>query len=359
MPIRAWLDSSLMQHFPGTPPRMPRPMILHAALNERFAFQVGVRAEDSHEKATVEAEAPRGWSVRVRRIGYIPLWHRNGIPNPEGNGHLPGLFPDPLFEESQHLVTAGETHAFLVTVQPGRGATPGRNTIAVRVMGEHGNPITLRVVVILHPIHIRPRRDFHVTNWFTADSVMNRYGCHGYDERFWAIVPAYFRNMADHGQNMVSSPLLNWTVVNRPTQLLIVRREKGRFRFDFSVVKRWTDLARANGITHFEWMDLLTWWNAAFTARVYEGDLEKRRLLRRTKPDTTTPHYKKYASQVGTVDCPDAAGVESRSFFSQMLPALHEFLKAEKLVDKSLFHIGDEPEKENIHNYRQSRAMLR
>jgi len=156
---------------------------------------------------------------------------------------------------------------------------------------------------------------------------------------------------------MVSTPLLNWSR-RRPDQLLRVRRAGSRYRFDFSLVKRWTDLARANGITHFEWMDLLTWWNAAFAARVYEGDPEEQRLLWRTKPDPTTPHYTKYAGQIGTVDCPDAMG-PSRARSSSSCCGLTRFFAGGNLLDRSMFHIGDEPERENIHNYRKARQMFR
>ena len=81
MALQAWVNSSLKQHFPATPlPAAPgRPLALHGALTERLAFQVGVRAEGVHEKVTVEVAAPRDWTVRVRRVGYVPLWHRNSI----------------------------------------------------------------------------------------------------------------------------------------------------------------------------------------------------------------------------------------------------------------------------------------
>lgn len=358
MPIQTWLTSSLVQHFPGTPPPAPAPLTLHAALNERMSFQVGVRAIDVHQKVTVEVQAPAGWSVRVRRVGYVPLWHRNAIRNPEGDGHLPGLYPDPLFDESSCVATANETLSFLITLKPGPRAVPGRHAVEVRVSPETGKPVVRRASVVLYGLRVKPRRDFRVTNWFVADGVMNAYGCRGYDERFWKIVPAYFRNMADHGQDMLSTPLLNWSQ-HQPTQLLRVRRAGKGYQFDFSLVKRWVDAARGAGIVYFEWMDLLTVWNAAFAARVFEGDPAQNRLLWRTRADPTTPHYKKYAQQIGTVDCPDATGPESRDFFCQLLPALHRFLVAEKLLDKSYFHIGDEPELDNIENYRKSRQMFR
>ncbi len=358
MALLTWLASSMDQHFPNSSPRNAECLFLRGALNERFGFQVGTHTTETFANITVEARAPAGWLCRVRRIGYVPLWHRNGIANPEADGHLPGLQPEPLWDENRVRIEGNETQAFYITVEPDADTAPGEHTIEVAVQPEKGRPRLHSVTVYLYDLRIKPRRDFHVTNWFTADALMDWYGCRGFDEKLWALLPAYFANMVSHGQNMISTPILNWST-RRPTQLLRVRRDGDNYQFDFSLVKRWVDLARAAGFTAFEWMDLFTWWNAAFTAKVYEGDPEDARLIWRTRPDETTPHYKKYAGQIGVVDCPDATGPESRAFFGQFLPALECFLRQENLLDKSWFHIGDEPEAENAHNYRKTRAMLR
>ena len=49
----------------------------------------------------VAAEGPDGWSVRVRRVGYVPVRHHNTPidADTDGVGQIPGYVPDPLFDE--------------------------------------------------------------------------------------------------------------------------------------------------------------------------------------------------------------------------------------------------------------------
>ena len=68
----------------------------------------------------------RNWSVRVRRVGYVPVRHHNtDTPAEEldGLGDIPGYVPDPLFDEQTLKLPPGETHAFWFTVSPPRRRT--------------------------------------------------------------------------------------------------------------------------------------------------------------------------------------------------------------------------------------------
>lgn len=358
MAITSSLASSLVQFFVGSPVSSSQPLSLLGAINERLSFQVGVCAKGTSENVRIAIDGPGAWRARIRRVGFVPLWHRNNIRNPEGDAHLPGLCPDPLYDEDACLVNAGETQAFYITLYPGVNVTPGVHRIVVSVIPANGKAMRHEVSIRIADIHIKPRHDFLVTNWFMPSALMDWYGTRGYDEKLWSLLPAYFRNMAEHGQNFISTPLFSW-FSSRSTQLLRVTREGDRYRFDFSDVKRWVDLAREAGITDFEWMDLFTQWNASYIAKVYEGDPEDRKLLWQTGPDCTTAQYKKYAGQIGEVLTPDATGRESREFLSQLLPVLEQFLSDEGLHEHSWFHFGDEPEKENLENYRNTREMMR
>ena len=126
MALSSWLASSFIRHFPLTPAPPASNPSHHGALNEQFSFQVGLRLnrDDAPLRVKVEASGPAGWSVRVRRVGYVPVLHHNTPlePTPEdldGAGHIPGYVPDPLFPEDSLLLPPGETHAFWLTVRPG------------------------------------------------------------------------------------------------------------------------------------------------------------------------------------------------------------------------------------------------
>jgi len=215
MTIRSWTATSLVRHYPSTPARRAGDLRLEAALNERTSFQVALRQEgDEPQWVCVEIQAPKGIRVRLRRVGYVPVRHHNTPILPDetdGLGMIPGYVPDPLFDEDQLLLPAGETHAFWVTLTPTRGAEPRVHGIKVIVAPERGRRQIHTVKLALHKATVGARKDFAVTHWFYNDALLDYYGCTAFDERYWEILPAYFRNMAEHGQDTVYTPVFTPT----------------------------------------------------------------------------------------------------------------------------------------------------
>ena len=348
MALHSWLASSLVRHFPLTPARPARPLGLEGALNEQFSFQVGLRlAEGNPVRVRAEATGPAGWMVRVRRVGYVPVPHHNtplsGPLDADGVGHIPGFVPDPLFDEDSVFLPPGETHAFWVTVRPGPAAQPGRHAIKVRLIPEAGKPVAHTVSIRLHDLTLKPRRSFDIVQWFYADALIDWYKTDLFDARFWQIVEPYLRDVASHGQNGVYVPVFTPPLdgVKRPSQLLRVRRAgRDRYVFDWSDVRRYVKLAQRCGIEKFEWCHLFTQWGVKHAIRVYADQGADEQLLWPPETGATSPTY--------------------RRFLGQFLPELHTFLKRERLLDRSFFHLSDEPHgAEHLTNYRQARELLR
>ncbi len=346
MHLKCWLSSSLIRHFPGTLPSRAGLREVEAACNETFSFQVAMRS-DTQTPVRVEAKGPPGWSLRIRRVGFVPVAHHNTpvIDDPremDGLGAIPGFVPDPLFDEQTLLLPQGETHAFWVTVRPGPSASPGRHTITISVSPENGRPTPLRLAVKLHGVVIRPRRGFDVTNWFYADALIDWYRTDLFDERFWGLVARYMRDMVEHGQNTLYVPVFTPPLdgVKRPSQLLRVHRAQGgRYTFDWTDVRRYIRLARAQGIERFEWCHPFTQWGVRHAIRIYEGQGRDEKLLWPPETGATSPVY--------------------RRFLAQYLPALKRFLDAEGIRDVSFFHVSDEPHgDEMLANYKAARALL-
>lgn len=346
MKLQSWLTRSSVRNFQATVPSRGSLRAIEAARNEQFSFQVALRS-DTQTSVAVEAAGPAGWSVRVRRVGYVPVRHHNTPVNPgpqdvDGLGQIPGYVPDPLFDENTLLLPEHETHAFWVTVKPGPNAAPGRHAITVTVAPETGKRVTHRLPVALHGVLIQPRQNFDVTHWFYADAIIDWYKTDLFDKRFWELTGRYIRNMAAHGQNMLYVPVFTPPLdgVKRPSQLLKVSRTgKDRYAFDWSDVRRYIRLAAANGITAFEWCHPFTQWGVKHAIRIYEDQGRDEKLLWPVDTGATSPTY--------------------RSFLSQYLPALHRFLKAEGLLEQSFFHVSDEPHgDEALANYKAARALL-
>jgi hypothetical protein len=348
MSVAVWLSTSCVRHYPGTSAGRGRRLEIAAALNEQFSFQVCLRSGgDDTIEASVRVNAPRGWSVRVRRVGYVPVpqFNTSVVREPselDGMGYVPGYVPDPLLNEDSLLLPPAETHAFWVTVRPGRWTRPGSHRIAVAVVLGGGRAIGAEVMARLYPVRLRKRRGFTITHWFYADALLDRYGLQPFERRFWPLCEAYMRNYAEHGCDMIYVPVFTPPLdgVKRPTQLLrVTPKPGGRYAFDWRDVKRWVATARRAGIDRLEWAHPFTQWGCRHAIRVYEGQGLDETLL--WPPDTA------------------ATSVTYREFLAQYLSQLHRFLQRQGILAKSVFHVSDEPHtEEDRDHYKAARAML-
>jgi hypothetical protein len=350
MAFHSWVTSSFVRHFPLTPVQSAQPLAIRAALNERFSFQVAVHATGGQRPLSVQVEVsgPKDWDIRVRRIGYVPVRHRNtpveaGCLDADGAGFIPGFVPDPLFDENTILLARNETHAFWVTVCPGQDAHPGQYPIWIRVSGEKGDEVEHSVSVHLHNLLLKRRTHFPVTNWFYVDSLIDWYKTDLFDERLWDILANYVRNLVEHGQDTLYVPAFTPPLdgVKRPTQLLRVQcRGPEEYEFDWQDVRRYVRLADKLGVAYFEWCHLFTQWGAEHPLRVYEGQGRDERLLWDPGISATSQTY--------------------RVFLEQFLPELERFLVEEQIAERSFFHVSDEPHGvEHLENYRAARALLK
>lgn len=349
MSLISWISSSLVRNYPSTLKNQKQLPKIETFLNARFSFQVVMRMENEKrpQSVKVKVNGPSGWSIRVRRVGYVPVPHHN-IPlqgsrsDIEGLGHIPGYVPDPLFEEDTVLLPPFETHSFWISVQPGHNARPGSYSIHVQVIPEQGPEKAYAIRVKLHNITLEKRKHFAVTNWFYADALIDWYKTNLFDRRFWNIFPCYVKNMVEHGQDTLYVPAFTPPLdgIKRPTQLVRVTRiAKDKYRFDWRDVRKYINLARRCGIQHFEWNHLFTQWGAVNAIRVYANQGQDEKLLWSPSISATSGTY--------------------RRFLAQYLSELHRFLSAENILKKSFFHVSDEPSGRHIDNYRKARALLK
>ena len=254
--METWLASSLVRHYPTTRPRRRKTLRLLAARGEQISFQCAFRTGDVAREVTATAEA-HGLDVRVRRVGYVPMPHFNADTPPEetdGVGHLPGWAPDPLLPETRLEAGARETNAFWITVRVGADVKPGPYPVHVTLAAKEEQPETLTATVRVHRAVVGPRRELPVTQWFYADALCDWYKLEPFEDAFWPLLEGYLADLVDHKVNVSHLPLFTPPTdgVKRPNQLLDVRRRGSRYTFDWTLVRRWTELARQQGIEYFE-----------------------------------------------------------------------------------------------------------
>ncbi|WP_165075875.1 DUF4091 domain-containing protein [Paludisphaera rhizosphaerae] len=359
--LRFWLESSLRRVYPTSPAGEAASMDMLAAKGERLSLQACFRNLDPSNSAIVACEvvAPEGWTARVRRVGFVPMQHLDtATPRDEleGVGFIPGLCPDPLYNDAKVHVGPESNGVFWISLNVPEGAEARVHELRVRLTLENRfgyvdftrpQPFSVELParVDVRPLTLRPRRDFPVTNWISADSIWEWHRIKPCGEEFWKLAGAYIRNLVSHGVDVVYTPLFNirHEILERPAQLLKVRKVgPDRYDFDFSDVRRWVRIAREAGANQVEWPHLFTPapTSAKHPQRVFERDDEKiGPMLWAPEIAATSPSY--------------------RAFLEQFLPQFKAFLEEEQVLDRSLFHCADEPDGDvQMADYRKARALL-
>ena len=351
--VKFWLGSSLKRIFLNSEPGSADSPELLVPRNGRVSFQVGVRNERplaTNVRCDISGGG-EGLSVSVRRVGYVPMrFNTTGTPAAELDCG-PGLVPDPLFNDQVCDVGPFECAAFWITVKVPADAKPGPHDVNVRVTftdqdwwRDH-TPKTadLKATVQVSEFVVQKRRDFPVIHWWRGECLWDYYKTGMWeDEKLWAITRNYLQNMIDHGTNSIYVPIFHFRreTFQRPCQLLrVTEPEPGKYTFDFSNVHRFVKLAKECGFEHYEFSAFWIYWAAKNPVRVYQWVDGKAVML--WPPDS------------------DGHGPEFHNFLKQFLPEFHKFLVAEDILDKSYFHISDEPgEGESLENYKKGREFL-
>ncbi len=320
---------------------------------ETGSFQIACRSDERCEVTSILHTRPGGPAFTVREVGLAPSLLPAMPDDPFILTSEPGLFPDPLLPGDTLVTVRGKWNAFWVTAAVPPDAEPGEYEVKITLSCTHSpspwpppEPVnfTLRFTVeVLEPALI-PQK-LQNTIWFYADCIQSRYGVESWSERHWTLLEAFIRNLAAHGGNMLYTPL--WSVpldtmpgTERPTvQLLRVREENGAYRFDFSRLERWIDLAQSCGIESFEFSHAFTQWGAACTPKIIV--------------ETASGEEKRFGWQVAA-DSP-----EYRKFLTSLLPELAALLIRRGLKERCCFHVSDEPSPAHIDRYRYGMELLR
>jgi hypothetical protein len=348
---KIWLETSLHRVFPSSPAISRTTLSLASARNQRISFQAVIRNESTSSiDVQCSVTGPERIETTVRRVGYVPLPHlTTNVPVEEqdGIGFVPGLVPDPLFPEHTTKIGPLESQSFWITVRVPKDVDPGKKDLTVNLTAMTGKekktfPLgSLTAQVDVHSLVLKPRRDFPVTHWWHADAIYEAYKIEPFGERWWQLVEMHMRDMASHGSNMIIVPLFHQRteIVPRPCQLLGINvTGPDRYEFDFSATKRFIELAKRNGIEYFEFPHLWLYWEVKYPIHIYRHEGDKWSLLwPADAPATTGPYL---------------------AFLRQFLPALHKFLLDENVIDRSYYHISDEPGGAVVENYRKARTLL-
>ncbi|MBE6778038.1 MAG: DUF4091 domain-containing protein [Ruminococcaceae bacterium] len=335
--------------------------------NEPFSFQIAYKTDDGNIPLYLHIEAGE-LPICHYRVDYVPLLKPRNGGDGLGERTQPGLYPDvlrrrlhnpPVADESvwtsrwyekgeKHLITAVEDswQSLWFTVnEDGEPLPAGTYPVTVRFYDQRNQVCVGQQTITVTLLEaLLPEQSLLYTNWFHADCLCDLHRVKMFSDDFFTILEDYIRVATRHGMNMILlpafTPALDTPVgTERMTAQLVgvTVTDEGGYTFDFSLMKRFLDVCRRAGATHFEHSHFFTQWGAKAAPKVVatvQG--EERRIF-----GWDTPATGEYAT-----------------FLRAYVTALRPFLQQEGLDDKVLYHISDEPQGTMAEDYRAAREVV-
>lgn len=345
------LVSSLEKNFTAKPDHMQEITCGSMLKNEIHSFQLIGWAENEEwplrSDCRVELESPIADYVKLYEVGYVPSL-LPAYPNCECEDYLtkaPGLFPDPLYALNGRTweIYCGQSRSIWVAVEP-NGEIAGTYPITLRIYDEENTLVGEKTYTLEIIDKKLPTLPIYNTGWFHGDCIAVHHGVELQSDEYFALLEEYLQVFKKFGHNLILTPVFTPPLDTniggeRPTnQLVQVTVENGNYSFDFSLLKRFVDLCKKVGIPYFEISHLYTQWGARYAPKVMATvDGEYRRIFGWET---------------------DALGEEYSAFLACFLPELTDFLKAEGIMERCLFHVSDEPNPEHNDQYNAAKEIL-
>ena len=241
----------------------------------------------------------------------------------------PAKFPDYLAEDSEVFLEKGDCKAVYLTIKIPRNAESGDYNGAVTIKTDKANmslPLSLRV----YPLTLPDERHLMVTEWFTTGNFKKFHDIDISDsERFYGMLRLYAENMAEHRQNVFRVSL---------NLITCIQAANGSLKFDFSKFDKWADTFWKTGR-----MDLL---ETGFVARFGEGGWSSEEIVLRDFPAQKESTNKRIM-------------IPGKEFLPRFLPVFENHLREKGWLEKTVFHIADEPSNHNVMSWRQASEYVR
>ncbi len=328
---------------------------ISALKGERISFQIlntfeyasGEQTNIPYAKITADGSLKK--YMVLREVGNVPV-ERPTLDNyPNDNDYIskkPGLFPDilrPLRGIDNVCLIPFYLSSVWAELDIPEDIEAGEYEIKITYDAEHRGyaEASIKIEVI---DAVLPKEDIHFTQWLHCDSLALYYNVEVWSERHWEIIESFARAAVKNGINMLLTPVFTLpldTAVGgeRLThQLVGVKKEDGKYSFDFALLDRWIAMCDRVGIKYFEISHFFTQWGAEHAPKVMA---------------TVDGEYKKIFGWE-TI----AAGEEYTEFLRTFLKEFLSHMRARGDDKRCYFHISDEPRFEHLDNYKAARNVI-
>ena len=316
---------------------------------EAFSYQIAMQSPNDTE-VIVDIDSPLKDYIKVYAVKNAPM----DLPTYENSDINDGyitmeqsLMPDILEPIELNKTTVrmyGNAVAIWLEVKIPEDFESGKYTINTKIKCAdvpHRFPVyPFEVTVPLNLDVINttlPKREIIFTQWFHVDCIATVHDVEIYSDEHWDLIDKYMALASDLGINMILTPVITPPLdtkegSRRPcTQLVKIKKEGAKYSFDFTLLKKWIDMAHKNGIKYFEIAHLFSQWGLEYAPNIVVEENGVSDYLFGWHVESKSPEYK--------------------NFLEQFLPALITYFKAEGIKENCWFHISDEPHNNHIENY--------
>lgn len=309
--------------------------------NEKKSFQLFISARASEAQIDIKSDLD---CIHAYKVEYLPS--RLPLKKDTADDYVllsdDGYYPD-LLVPAESAVSLENGRALLwFEIEPQKNLPAGDHDITLTaVCAGESRSVSLTVKVICCPLD---EQELIYTNWFHTDCLIDYYGIKAFSDEYWRIVGNFLKIAVRHGMNCVLTPLftppLDTSYGNERTtvQLVGVKKIKKGYKFDFSNLEKWIDLAQSCGIKYFELSHLFTQWGAHHAPKIVAEVRGKNKKIFGWK---TRASSKKY-----------------RDFLTAFSAKLKEFLEGRGLKDKIFVHVSDEPNEKQLKSYTFASKMI-
>lgn len=344
MDFQSMLVSSLCKVFPdGTTIEELHCRRLTGLKGETLSFQIAYHWNgESIEYGRIDVLSPLRNAVHIRMVELVPCEYPCHARRDDGYLAVnPGMYPDRLVEipEWGFPLIPGQWRSLWVTIELAEPMKAGE--YPVKLLLKKDEQILCEPQILCEVLDLPlPKLPIPHTEWFHSDCLAQYYQVDVFSERYWEITEAFIQEAVKHKCNMLLTPVFTPpldTVVGGErltVQLVDVTVEEGLYTFGFDNFHRWIKMALTCGIEYFEISHLFSQWGAIAAPKIMA--------------------YKngRYQQIFGWET--DAAGEAYREFLHQFLTALKKELQASGIMERTYFHISDEPQMEQIESFRKA-----
>lgn len=335
--VRIWPVDPHLKIFADAKPTDAAPLVLQAARNEYESGQFGLLADadvadlalsvsdlTNADGAKIDAS-----NVRLRPIGTVPVTKNTPGADAIVVRKAPFDAPDVLREETTLAVKAQTAQGVWVTLFVPRETAPGRYSGTIAVASAETR-VELPLEVEVFRFELPQKRNLWSTNWFSPGNFAKEAGVDFRSEEFWPVLERYFRNMAEHRQNVV---YVYW----RPGDgfLKATRSKDGAWNVDFTRLERYLKLAEETGVgERFE--------------LVHPGGINR------------ADHTINWAGGYVYDEAQNQnVWLASEEWLEPVLSRLEAYLVETGRIDRCMIHVADEPFREDLPAWRAASRRIR